>query len=70
MSETGECAHKQCSICLRRACQKGVGHVKQFGTVEACERCIHTAVLWAYTCACKWGGDYPKEKCGYEREVA
>jgi hypothetical protein len=64
-----DCKHPMCDICMRRACRKYVGALKQFGTVQACAPCIHAAVLWAYQCACKFGGSPPIDFCGFKEEA-
>jgi hypothetical protein len=60
------CKHKQCSICLRRTCRDGVGHLEDYGSLLACRSCVAKSVAFAYDVACKWGGDYGPDFCDYE----
>lgn len=63
------CKHKQCGICLRRECN--TGKLTQYGEIWACSRCASKAILWAYTTACRWGGEYTgdKEACKDAKEI-
>jgi hypothetical protein len=63
------CNHRQCAICLRRACQ-GIGTVTTYGKIWACYSCVIKAVEWTFATAQKWGGEYPQKECGYARRGA
>lgn len=50
---------EKCDICLKtKKPNDHMGGLKKFGALIVCERCVYTAVHWAHTCACKWGGAY------------
>jgi len=65
MSEA-KCSHRQCEICLERECHKGLGErFKSYGPFTVCHACILKSIAWAYTTACRWGGEYGHSKeCG------
>lgn len=48
---------EKCDICLKtKKIGDHMGALRKFGYLTACERCVYSAVHWAYACACKWGG--------------
>ena len=62
------CTHKLCGLCGRRSCALGLGTIKDYGSVSACEPCTRKAVQFALQVAMKWGGSLPVDECAFGKK--
>ena len=51
-----ECGHKGCDICGQRHCERGFFQLTRFGQLEVCDSCVHRAVDFTHSVACRFGG--------------